>query len=96
MSATIEPAIGDFLSLRGREWLVQDIDAAEHPHIVRLACVSDDAQGETAEIILDAEIGRRKSTLIPGARSARTARTARRFRGLPADAEMEERNGSRA
>jgi ERCC4-related helicase len=57
MSAVFQPEIGDFLSLRGREWLVQDIDAAEHPHIVRLACVSDDAQGETAEIILDAEIG---------------------------------------
>ena len=57
MSAAFQPEIGDFLSLRGREWLVQDIDAAEHPHIVRLACVSDDAQGETAEIILDAEVG---------------------------------------
>jgi hypothetical protein len=53
MSATFQPEIGDSLSLRGREWLVQDIDAAEHPHVVLLACVSDDAQSETAEIILE-------------------------------------------
>ena len=55
MSTIFRPKIGDFLALRGREWLVEDIDADEPPHIVRLACVSDDAQGETAEIILDAE-----------------------------------------
>jgi hypothetical protein len=36
---------------------VQDVDAAEEPHVVHLACISDDAQGETAEVILDAEIG---------------------------------------
>jgi hypothetical protein len=57
MGTALQPKIGDFLSLRGREWLVQDIDAAEEPRVLHLACVSDDAQGEKAEIILDAEIG---------------------------------------
>src|SRR6266851_473523 len=57
MTAVVRPEVGSFLSLRGREWLVQDIDAATQPHVVRLACVSDDAQGESAEIILDAEVG---------------------------------------
>src|SRR5712691_4117137 len=57
MTAVVRPEVGSFLSLRGREWLAQDIDAATQPHVVRLACVSDDAQGERAEIILDAEVG---------------------------------------
>ncbi len=57
MTAVVRPEVGSFLSLRGREWLVQDIDAATQPYVVRLACVSDDAQGESAEIILDAEVG---------------------------------------
>jgi hypothetical protein len=51
------PAVGDFVRVRTRRWLVE----GEVPGIaglagVRLACVDDDAQGEVTEIVWDAEL----------------------------------------
>ena len=48
---------GQFVSLRGRRWLVeglQDTDGALNT--VRLSCISDDAQGEPLEVLWDAEV----------------------------------------
>jgi hypothetical protein len=58
MSATPQPRIGQFVSLRGRLWLVEDEPAdpyAGHG----LACVDDDAGGETVRVLWPAEIDAR-------------------------------------
>lgn len=47
---------GDFVSLRGRKWLVEAGGEAQGLQTVRLSCVSDDAQGEPLEVLWDAEI----------------------------------------
>jgi superfamily II DNA or RNA helicase len=51
---------GDFVEVRGRQWLVEAIDDAQ-PDLptVKLSCIADDAQGEQIEILWDAEIGAR-------------------------------------
>jgi hypothetical protein len=51
------PELGAFVQLRGRTWLVEGV-APGHDHLspLRLACVADDAQGETLDVLWDAEI----------------------------------------
>src|SRR5580704_10169662 len=51
---------GDFVEVRGRQWLVEAIDDAQ-PDLttVKLSCIADDAQGEQIEVLWDAEIGAR-------------------------------------
>ena len=48
---------GQFVSLRGRRWLVEGLREAEGAlSTVSLSCISDDAQGEPLEVLWDAEI----------------------------------------
>jgi hypothetical protein len=54
-------ATGDFIEARGRHWLVDAvIEGAPTRH--RLVCIDDDAQGEAAEMCLDAELSVRRPT----------------------------------
>ena len=48
---------GDFIRLRGRRWLVEgERDLGGGLSALRVACVDDDAQGETAEVVWSAEL----------------------------------------
>lgn len=51
------PQAGEFVDMRGRLWLVEEQlrDNVAFPSL-RLSCVDDDAQGETASVLWDAEI----------------------------------------
>src|ERR1700693_549378 len=52
----IEP--GNFVELRGRPWLLEELRGeASDLQTLSLSCISDDAQGERLEILWDAEIG---------------------------------------
>jgi len=52
------PEVGSFVELRGRRWLVEAADPkGSDLAAVRLSCISDDAQGESLEVLWDAEIG---------------------------------------
>ena len=58
MPASPQPRIGQFVSLRGRLWLVEDEPVAPYDgHL--LACVDDDAGGETVRVLWPAEIDAR-------------------------------------
>lgn len=51
------PQTGDFVRVRTRRWLVEgEQQGVAGLTSLRLACVDDDAQGETAEVIWDAEL----------------------------------------
>jgi SNF2 family DNA or RNA helicase len=51
------PNIGDFVELRGRRWLVEAVDPDDSDlSALSLSCISDDAQGETLDVLWDAEI----------------------------------------
>ena len=50
------PQPGDFVNVRSRRWLVEDGQSVEGLTAVRLACVDDDAQGETVSVLWDAEL----------------------------------------
>jgi SNF2 family DNA or RNA helicase len=51
------PNIGDFVELRGRRWLVEAVDPDDSDlRALSLSCISDDAQGETLDVLWDAEI----------------------------------------
>jgi hypothetical protein len=51
------PQRGDFVRVRTRRWLVEDErGVGDGLTALRLACVDDDAQGETAELLGDAEL----------------------------------------
>ena len=51
------PGISSFVRVRGRRWLVEDTrDLGEGLASVSLACVDDDAQGETADVVWSAEL----------------------------------------
>jgi SNF2 family DNA or RNA helicase len=53
---TIEP--GDFVEVRGRPWLVEELRGDSNDlRTLCLSCISDDAQGEKLEVLWDAEIG---------------------------------------
>src|SRR5271169_5551133 len=51
----VGPRPGDFVRVRSRRWLVEDGAAVKGLNTVSLACVDDDAQGETVSVIWDAE-----------------------------------------
>jgi hypothetical protein len=54
------PKAGEFVDVRGRLWLVEEqAQESETFPSLRLSCVDDDAQGETASVIWDAEIAAR-------------------------------------
>lgn len=53
-------AAGDFVALRGRRWLVQDVAKHREHRRVKLSCIEDDAQGERLEVIWEAEIAPRR------------------------------------
>lgn len=50
------PSVGQFVRVRSRRWLVES--GPENPTfpVVRLACIDDDATGETIEVLWDAEL----------------------------------------
>ncbi|WFU56825.1 DISARM system SNF2-like helicase DrmD [Bradyrhizobium pachyrhizi] len=51
------PQPGDFVRVRTRRWLVEDERTVNSElRALRLACVDDDAQGETVELLWDAEL----------------------------------------
>jgi superfamily II DNA or RNA helicase len=51
------PRAGDFVRVRTRRWLVEgEVPGPPGVGGLRLACVDDDAQGETTEVIWDAEL----------------------------------------
>ena len=51
------PQRGDFVRVRTRRWLVEDErGVGDGLTALRLACVDDDAQGETVELLWDAEL----------------------------------------
>lgn len=54
------PKVGEFVELRGRRWLIEDqLGESRRSTSFKLNCVDDDAQGETATVLWDAEIGAR-------------------------------------
>ena len=52
----MRPKSGDFISLRNRQWLVEDAGAPPF-NTLRLTCIDDDAAGEALTVFADAEIG---------------------------------------
>jgi hypothetical protein len=49
---------GDFVEVRGRQWLVEAVnDAQPDLTTIKLSYIADDAQGEQIEVLWDAEIG---------------------------------------
>ena len=51
-------AAGSFVEVRGRPWLVEEVNQGqESVSTVRLSCISDDAQGDVLEVVLNAEVG---------------------------------------
>jgi hypothetical protein len=50
------PQRGDFVRVRSRRWLVEDERPVDGLKTLCLACVDDDAQGEIAQVLWDAEI----------------------------------------
>jgi len=58
LSEPRRPSTGDVVRVRTRTYLVEavDTDSGCSP-IVRLACLDDDAQGETLEVVWDLELG---------------------------------------
>src|ERR1700691_2946431 len=52
----VGPRPGDFVRVRSRRWLIEDGAAVKGLNTASLACVDDDAQGETVSVIWDAEL----------------------------------------
>jgi hypothetical protein len=83
------PKSGDFVELRGRRWLVEAAEPiGSDLAVINLSCISDDAQGESLDVLWDAEIGPRKvlGALVKadaernGGRSSRSWALRRRLR----------------
>jgi hypothetical protein len=54
---TGSPSVGSFVRLRGRRWLVEDErELSDRLGALRLACIDDDAQSESTEVVWRAEI----------------------------------------
>ena len=51
-----QPASGQIVRVRTRHWLVEEADKSANGNWLRLACVDDDAQGESLEVLWDAEL----------------------------------------
>jgi len=59
MKMPASPQSGDFVRVRTRRWLVEgEGSAGDGLTTLRLACVDDDAQGETIEVLWDAGVRR--------------------------------------
>ena len=75
------PRAGDFVRIRSRRWLVEDGAVVSGVSSVRLACIDDDAQGETVSVLWDAELDpqglRSGNGLGPGPRCGRKFPTTR-------------------
>ena len=57
MKMPASPQSGDFVRVRTRRWLVEgEGSAGDGLTTLRLACVDDDAQGETVDVLWDAEL----------------------------------------
>ena len=70
------PTVGSFVDIRSRPWLVESIeDRGNGLSILKLSCISDDAQGDQLEVTWNAEIGARVLTDDVGRVSPRTAPT---------------------
>ncbi len=53
----VMPQVGDFVRVRTRRWLIEgERSAGPNLTALRLACVDDDAQGETADVVWHAEL----------------------------------------
>ncbi|MDR9763737.1 DISARM system SNF2-like helicase DrmD [Rhizobium redzepovicii] len=50
------PSVGQFVRVRARRWLVESGPLSTLFPVVRLACIDDDAAGETVEVLWDAEL----------------------------------------
>jgi SNF2 family DNA or RNA helicase len=51
------PDRGDFVEVRARRWLVEDVDDADETlSVLSLSCIDDDAQGEQITVVWDAEV----------------------------------------
>lgn len=50
------PSVGDFVRVRSRRWLVESGGEDAKFPVIRLACIDDDAAGETIEVLWDAEL----------------------------------------
>src|SRR4051812_32705081 len=50
------PTSGDFVEVRTRRWLVESVSGGEALIRTRLACIDDDAQGETLEVLWGDEV----------------------------------------
>ncbi|HEY2048589.1 MAG TPA: DISARM system SNF2-like helicase DrmD [Caulobacteraceae bacterium] len=68
-----QPGEGEFVELRGRQWLVEEVLVGEPLTSVRLSCTDDDAQGEPLEVVWDAEISPRRLAEDDWARVGRSA-----------------------
>lgn len=55
------PTPGELVEVRQRNYLVEEVieDSSKYNHIVRLACVDDDAQGQKTEVFWEHEYDRR-------------------------------------
>ena len=68
----LAPVVEDFVRVRAGRWLVEDQrQAGQHLIALKLACIDDDAQGETAHIVWNAELdasglARRDGRASPG------------------------------
>jgi hypothetical protein len=56
MTMQASPQVGDFVRVRTRRWVEGEGSAGDGLTTIRLACVDDDAQGETIEVLWDAEL----------------------------------------
>jgi len=57
---------GEFVSLRGRRWLVENGGKSAF-NTLRLTCIDDDAGGEELTVVVDAEIGHQAQAVEPWA-----------------------------
>ena len=62
-----QPQAGDFVYVRTRRWLVESVNGDATVR-VRLACIDDDAQGETLEVLWHEEVD--AAIIADGGRSA--------------------------
>lgn len=56
MSTLTIPSTGQIARVRTRHWLVGSVHKSPHGALVELACVDDDAQGETLEVVWEVEL----------------------------------------
>jgi SNF2 family DNA or RNA helicase len=52
------PQAGNFVEVRGRRWLVEEVEAGQ-PSTASLSCIDDDAQGDELRVIWDVELDAR-------------------------------------